>query len=77
MKKVLTFATGLIIGGVLFGGTAAVAASGILAQPSSNPVYVDGKQVQMEAYAINGNNYVKLRDIGEAVGFNVYWDGST
>ena len=28
------------------------------------------------ADAINGNNYVKLRDIGEAVGFNVYWDGA-
>lgn len=28
----------------------------------------------MEAYTINGNNYVKLRDIGEKVGFNVYWD---
>ena len=29
----------------------------------------------MTAYAINGNNYVKLRDIGKAVGFEVYWDG--
>lgn len=28
----------------------------------------------MEAYVVNGNNYVKLRDIGEQVGFNVYWD---
>ena len=27
----------------------------------------------MEAYNINGNNYVKLRDIGKEVGFNVYW----
>ena len=29
----------------------------------------------MEAYTINGNNYVKLRDIGKAVRFEVYWDG--
>ena len=29
----------------------------------------------MEAYRIKGNNYVKLRDIGEQVGFNVCWDG--
>lgn len=31
-----------------------------------------------EATGIEGeniSNYVKLRDIGEAVGFNVYWDG--
>ena len=27
----------------------------------------------MEAYNINGNNYVMLRDIGKALGFNVYW----
>ena len=32
------------------------------------------KEVQMEAYVINGNNYVKLRDMGKAVGFEVYWD---
>ena len=30
----------------------------------------------MTTYAIGGANYVKLRDVGEAVGFNVYWDGS-
>ena len=30
----------------------------------------------MEAYVINGNNYVRLRDIGEKVGFNVYWDST-
>ena len=27
----------------------------------------------MTAYNIAGHNYVKLRDIGEKVGFNVYW----
>ena len=37
---------------------------------------VDGKEVQMEAYVINGNNYVMLRDIGKAVGFNVHWDST-
>lgn len=30
----------------------------------------------MEAYIINGNNYVKLADVGKMVGFNVYWDGA-
>ena len=29
----------------------------------------------MTAYTINGSNYVRLRDIGKAVGFEVYWDG--
>lgn len=30
----------------------------------------------METYAIGGHNYVKLRDVGQVVGFEVYWDGS-
>ena len=28
----------------------------------------------MTAYNIAGNNYVRLRDIGQQVGFNVYWE---
>lgn len=27
----------------------------------------------MTAYNIAGQNYVRLRDIGQQVGFNVYW----
>ena len=72
-KQIFTMLTGLLIGAVLTGGSAAVAA-GIMAERSHHRVVVDGKEVQMEAYVINGNNYVKLRDIGEQVGFNVYWD---
>lgn len=74
--KYLHFAAGLAIGAALFGGGTALAASGILAEPSTQPIYVDGKQVQMEAYAIGGHNYVQLRDIGRAVGFNVWWDSA-
>lgn len=49
-------------------------AAGIIAERCNHRILVDGKEVQMETYAINGNNYVKLRDVGDAVGFNVYWD---
>lgn len=62
--------TGLVLGAVLTGG---VVAAGITAEPAWSPIYVDGQQVQMTAYNIAGNNYVKLRDIGKAVGFNVYY----
>ena len=69
---------GLLLTGILAGaalaGPGAHAAAGILAEPSWSPIYVDGQQVSMTAYNIAGNNYVKLRDIGQAVGFNVYWD---
>ena len=72
-KQIFTMLTGLLIGAALTGGSAAVAA-GIMAERSHHRVVVDGKEVQMEAYVINGNNYVKLRDMGKAVGFEVYWD---
>jgi len=62
--------TGLALGAVLTGGAVA---AGITAEPAWSPIYVDGRQVQMTAYNIAGNNYVKLRDIGRAVGFNVYY----
>lgn len=40
---------------------------------------VDGKMVKMAAYSINGNNYVKLRDVAAAMNgsekqFNVTWN---
>lgn len=70
--KMNQFALGILTGAFLFGGVTAVAA-GITAEPSWSPIYVDGQQVQMTAYNIGGNNYVKLRDIGQAVGFNVYY----
>ena len=76
MKR-FQFLTGFLCGALLFCAfpTVASAASNIMAAISNQPVYVDGQRVYMTAYAIGGSNYVKLRDVGEAVGFNVYWDG--
>lgn len=65
-----------MIGANLAGPAAGAAAEYFQAQRTAHPIYVDGKEVQLEAYAIGGNNYVKLRDVGKAVGFEVYWDGS-
>lgn len=78
MKR-FQFLTGFLCGALLFCAfpTVASAASNIMAAISNQPVYVDGQRVYMTAYQIGGNNYVKLRDIGEAVGFNVYWDGAS
>ena len=73
-KQILTMFTGLFIGAIITGGASAYAA-GILAERSNHRIFVDGQEVQMEAYGIAGHNYVKLRDIGKAVGFEVYWDG--
>jgi len=64
---------GIAIGAVLFGGGTAYAA-GLLAEPSTQTFYLGDQQIQLEAYAINGHNYVKLRDVGQAVDFNVCYD---
>ena len=72
--------TGLVLCGLALGlslsAPAAQAVESLKATLSNHRVLVDGQEVQMEAYVIGGSNYVKLRDIGKQVGFNVYWDGT-
>lgn len=69
-KTALTLLAGMAIGASLVEG----AAAGIVAEPTWQKIYVDGQQVSMTAYNIAGHNYVRLRDIGQQVGFNVYWE---
>ena len=69
-----SFAAGFLTCLLLAGVTTTAYAAGIVAERSHHRIVIDGKEAQMEAYVINGNNYVKLRDIGKAVGFEVYWD---
>lgn len=73
-RRFFDMLSGILIGTALFGGGYAAAASGVMATPTWQPIYVDGQQVQMDAYNIGGHNYVKLRDIGREVGFNVFWE---
>lgn len=69
-RKIITsMVAGMAIGAALV----SEAAAGIVAEPTWQNIYVDGQQVSMKAYNIAGNNYVRLRDIGQQVGFNVYW----
>ena len=70
-----SFAAGFLTCLLLAGVTTTAYAAGIVAERSHHRIVVDGKEAQMEAYVINGSNYVRLRDIGKAVGFEVYWDG--
>ena len=75
-REAVFMGIGILAGITLCGPAAHAATEALTATLSNQPIYVDGQQVSMTAYAIGGNNYVKLRDVGEAVGFNVYWDGS-
>ena len=69
---------GLVLCGLVLGlslsAPAAQAVESLKATLSTNRVLVDGQETHMTAYTINGSNYVRLRDIGKAVGFEVYWD---
>lgn len=38
---------------------------------SNAKITLDGKSIQMTAYNIGGNNYFRLRDIGDKIGFSV------
>ena len=68
-KNITAMVMGMVIGAALV----SEAAAGIVAEPMWQKIYVDGQQVYMTAYNIAGNNFVRLRDIGQQVGFNVYW----
>ena len=37
---------------------------------------MNGKEVAFDAYTIDGSNYFKLRDIGQALNFGVSWDSA-
>ena len=74
-REAICMGIGILAGITLCGPAARAATEAITATRSSQPIFVDGQQVSLTAYSINDNNYVKLREIGEAVGFNVYWDG--
>ena len=53
------------------------AVGGASAKLSNQRIAVDGEYVRMAAYQIGGNNYVKLRDVAENVGFAVNYENAT
>ena len=66
-----------ILAGLALSGPAVQAADYLKATISTQPIYVDGQRVDMTAYSIGGNNYVRLRDIGRAVDFGVTYNAAT
>ncbi len=42
---------------------------------NSTPIYVNGHRTAITAYNINGSSYFKIRDIADATGFDIEWDG--
>lgn len=46
------------------------------AVPCTSAMFKDGSTVTLTAYTINGNNYFKLRDLGNSFGFGVEWNAT-
>lgn len=44
---------------------------------SAQKILLDGKEVTMQAYLIDGYNYFQLRELGDKLGFLVGWDQET
>jgi hypothetical protein len=65
MKKYKQFVVGLIVGAMLF-SSIGVFAEGIAVLLNPYPVYVNGTQLVVEGYNINGFTFLKLADIGKA-----------
>ena len=59
------------------GEQAALPAGNKAASLTSAAVYLDGNPLSLTAYSIGGNNYFKLRDLGDALGFGVDWNADT
>lgn len=75
-KSIALVAAGIVIGSTVT-GPAASAAAEILAQHSTMPFFVNGMPVEVEAYLIHGNNYLKLRDIAALADFGVTWSAES
>ncbi len=75
----INFVIGFALGAALFGGTVAYAA-GIMAQPKTAAVVIDGRAVDLQGYIIEGSHYFQLRDLDAALipggkDFSIVWDG--
>jgi len=79
MKKYISVLLAIaVIAGLILAAPAATAADRPVARPTASIVLVDGISVPFDAYTINNNNYLKLRDIayvlrGTQKQFEVVW----
>lgn len=48
-----------------------------VAKLSTDVIYLNGKKAELTIYKIGDNNYIKLRDLGNALGFQVGYDPAT
>ncbi len=71
MRKFNSFITGFLCAAFIFGGTTVLANTDVLAKITSQVFFWNNEKTELFAYNINGNNYVKLRDVAKIFGVNV------
>jgi len=53
----------------------AIGISSKVAVQNTSPILLDGEEIKLTAYSIDGYNYFKLRDLARVFDFYVDWDG--
>ncbi len=74
MKKIHSFIFGLLCGAIFFGGSMVMANSEIPAKFTSQIFYCNSEKIELNAYNINGYNYVKLRDVAKIFDVSIDYD---
>ncbi len=57
--------------------TVSIAANHVVANTWTGSILLNGKEIELTAYNIDGYNYFKLRDLASAINFGVTWNGNT
>ncbi len=76
MKQQYSFLVGFLCGAILF-STSNVFAANLLAEPTTQAVYVNGEKATIMGYNIQGYNYFQLRELGKELDFLVQYDDKT
>ncbi len=86
-KRLQGLVTGMLIGAILTSGVAFAKNGTEMIQALYNniKIYVDGEKINpkdatgkvVEPFIYNGTTYLPVRAIGNAIGKEVYWEGST
>ena len=76
-KRFGYLAAGLVLGVTLSGSVVYAAETVLSALPSNQRFYLNGQAIRLEAYSINGYNYVKLGDLCPALDVALAYDGET
>lgn len=74
MKDRKSFILGLLCGSIIFSQAAVLANSDVLAKITSQIFFWNNQKIELEAYNINGYNYVRLRDAAKIFGVNVEYN---